>query len=124
MQRKFDVRQMALTLLTVIGLLATGIAVPARADVTEENLADKVAEATTAADHEALAVYFRGVAAENGKKVSDHEAMMKRAIAAGGKPSAKWQTHCKGFIAAYGAAQKEAEGMAAEHERLAKEATK
>lgn len=122
MKHKYDVRHMALSLLTVIGLSVMGLALPARADVTEDNLADKVAAATTKADHDALAVYFRGVAAENGKKVGDHEAMMKTAIAAGGKPSAKWQTHCKSLIAAYGAAQKEAEGLAAEHERLAEEA--
>lgn len=121
MNRKFEARHMALTLLTVLGLLAMGIAPPARAEVTDENLADKVVAATTPADHDALAVYFRGIAATNAKKVGEHEAMMTRMIAAGGKPSATWQTHCKGLIAAYATAQKEAEELAAEHERLAKE---
>lgn len=123
MRHKFQKRQTALTLLAVIGLLVTTITPAARADVTEDNLADKVATATTAADHEAIAIYFRGVAAENAKKVTDHEAMMMRMTAKRGKPAAIWEAHCKSLIAAYGAVQKEAEGLAAEHERLAKEAT-
>lgn len=123
MNRKSDGRYMALSFLAVVGLLVTGIALPSQAtEVTEANSADKVAEATTQADHEALAAYFRGEAEANAKKVAEHEAMMKRMAARGGKPSARWQAHCESLIAAYGSAQKEAQGLAEDHERMAKEA--
>lgn len=125
MKSNYFARNMVLTLLAVVGLLVTGRALPVRAaDVSAANLADKVASAATQADHDALAAYFREVAEVNAKQVAEHEAMLDRVIAAGGKPSITWQRHCKSLIAAYGSAKDEAAALAQEHEQLAKEAAK
>lgn len=111
-----------LSLIAVIGLLLAA-AMPALAqEVTDANLADKVAAAKTSADHQEIANYYHSIAKANAEKVKTHEAMLAHVTSMGGKPAASWTTHCKSLISAYKSAEKQAEAMAKEQEGLAKKA--
>lgn len=117
--------------LTLIGLMwaafTLGSVQSARAagPVTDDNVAERLASAQTAADHEALAAYFRAEAAAAGEKVKLHQAMLASATKkVAGKSWVSWELHCNGLIKMYKDAQKEAEGLAAEHEAMAKVAAK
>jgi len=92
--------------------------------VTDANVVQLAASAKTAADHEALATYFRNQAAAAGEKVKVHEEVLAAVKKGGGKASSSWKAHCKSLIAMYKDLQKEAESMAKEHESLAKKAGK
>jgi hypothetical protein len=105
--------------------LAQAPAVSAADAVTDENVAERVASAQTAADHEALAAYFRAQAAAAGEKVKLHQNMLSSsAKKVAGKSWVSWEMHCQSLIRSYKNAQKEAEQLAADHERLAKEAAR
>lgn len=117
--------------LPLIGLMwvafTLGSVQPVRAAdaVTDGNVAERIAGAQTAADHEALAAYFRAQAAAAGEKVKLHQAMLASVTAKwAGKNSASWERHCRSLIRMYTDAQKEAEGLAAEHDAMAKAASK
>ena len=76
-----------------LGVLV-GVAAPAVAQtVTADNVGEMVQKATTAADHTALAEYFRGqakVASENAQK---HRSML---VSGPSKSSRQvWDSHCK-----------------------------
>ena len=90
--------------------------------MTADNVAQLVAEAKTPEEHEALATYFRGEAAANAAKVKQHEAMIASYKKTGGRPYQLWKQHCDTLIHSYRQAQQENEKLAAEHEKLAKEA--
>jgi hypothetical protein len=116
----------ALTLFAAL-LLALTVAGPlagvARAQVTAENVAERIAAAKTAADHEALAAYFRQQAAAQADKVKLHEDMLARYKKVGGKPYETMITHCQTLLGNYRQAQKEYEALAEEHAKMAKEAS-
>lgn len=95
----------------------------AAGDVTDSNVAERLTSAQSAADHEALAAYFRGQAAAAGEKAKLHESMLNGTNTMG-KGWASWATHCKSLIKMYKDTQKEADALAAEHTSLAKAATK
>ena len=116
----FSLRRLA------VGILATGafaVAAPsfARAEVTDANVAEKVATAKTAVDHTEIAAYYTQLAAEAGAKVKLHE-QMREHVKSVGKPSASWTTHCNSLIAAYKSTEKEAAALAKAEEALAKSA--
>jgi hypothetical protein len=110
-------RLFAIALLT-LGL-ALGYASNSVAQVTEQNLTEKIAAAKTPADHEAIAAFYRSQAAAAAAKVKSHEAMMA-SYKTFGKGGVGLADHCKTLIAKYKEAEKDYETMAAEHEALAK----
>lgn len=103
-------------------ILAQVSPAPAADAVTDDNVAERVASAQTAADHEALAAYFRGEAAKAGEKAKVHEDMLNSLRKVGGRTWPSWKTHCENLIKRFKEAQKDAQELAAEHERMAKEA--
>ncbi|HLE57048.1 MAG TPA: hypothetical protein VJB15_08195, partial [Rhodothermia bacterium] len=96
-------------ILAVLALLAFGRPVLSAEGgaVTDDNLAQSIASATTAADHEALAAYFRGKAAESAERVKRHEAMIKSYEKIGGRPFQVWKPHCDSLIHTAREAQKD-----------------
>ena len=92
-------------------------------DVTEQNVAERVASAKTAQDHEAIATFFKAQAAKAGEQAKEHEAMVGtwKATTAGRGLYAMRQ-HCEANIASYKKLQKDYEAMAAEEEKMAKKA--
>lgn len=109
------------------GLLALAFSLVAPgsgfAQITEQNVAEKIAAAKTPADHQAIAAFYRSEAAEAAAKVKTHEAMMSSYRTAG-KPGEGLAAHCRTLIAQYTAAEKDYTHMAEEHEALAKEGSK
>jgi hypothetical protein len=89
------------------------------AQVTAQNVAEKIAAAKTPADQEAIAAYYRSEAAAAAEKVKSHEAMMA-SYKTFGKGGPGLADHCKTLIAQYRAAEQDYTKMAAEHEALAK----
>ena len=112
------------TTLAVAGLMVTStarIAVAAdSAGITEDNVIEKVGAASTKADHEALASYFRAEAKEKAAEVAKHEAMIKSWSKDGGKPKEHMKSHCQALLSAYGQEEKALEALAKEQEKLAK----
>lgn len=111
--------------LVSLALLALTLAAkPARAEVTVDNVSEAIANAKTSADHEALAKYFEGKAAEAHKAVEAHKAMLKSYERFGtGKEQTLHMRHCKDTIRSYENLAKDYEAMAKEHDRMAKKAT-
>jgi hypothetical protein len=94
---------------------------PARADVTIDNVSTSIASAKTAADHEAIAKYFEGQAAEARKSAEAHKAMLKSYERFGtGKEQAKHATHCKDAIRSYENLAKDYDALAKDHMEMAK----
>lgn len=110
-------KQFALAGVTAAALF---IAAPSYAEVTDQDLVEKVAAAQTSADHLEIATYYRGLADASAAKVKLHQRM--RTTMSTGKGGATWHGHCASLIQAYKNAEKEAQAMAQEHEALAKSA--
>ena len=92
-------------------------------DVTEQNVAEKVATAKTPQDHEAIAAYFKAQAAAAGEKVKEHEAMLASwTKTTAGKGLTVMKQHCEGVIASFKKIEKDDDAMAKEHEKMAKSA--
>jgi hypothetical protein len=94
------------------------------AQITDANVGQMMASAKTAAEHQALASYFKAQAAAAEQKVKEHEAWLadlKRA-GGGGKAYANSLPHCETLIASYRKTQQSYLSMAAEEEKLAKSA--
>jgi len=115
------------------GLLATlafaalsSLAAPAIADeVTEQNVAERIATMKTPQDHEAIAAFFKAQAAAEGVKVKEHETMLaswKKTVA--GRSLVNMIQHCESALAAHKKLQKDYEAMAAAHVTMAHEASK
>jgi hypothetical protein len=94
------------------------------ADVTAANVSDHIASAKTAADHEAIAGYFRSEAAAEGERVKTHEAMLESYKKSSGKPYLVMIDHCKAAIAKSRDLEKEYSKMAELHGQMAKAAGK
>ena len=108
-------------LLLLFSLVA--IQQPAYADqVTDANAFEKSATATTAADHEALAAYFRGKAEAAGKEAAHHKQMLTASMS--GRNYAAMLPHCRALIQANSEAQKSYQDLANLHSELAKKAGK
>lgn len=105
---------------TLVLLLSGAAAVPADADVTDDSVVEQVQAAKTAADHEALAAYFRAQAAAAAANAKKHEAMT---MPMGGSRDI-WANHCKSLVKTFNEQQKDYTALAAEQEKLAKEAGK
>ena len=102
----------------------SSIAVVAIADeVTEQNVAERIAAAKTPQEHEAIATFFKGQAAAAGEKAKEHEAMLgswKKSTS--GRSLNVMRQHCEDAIASYKKLQKDYEALADEHEKMAKKA--
>lgn len=115
--------------LTSAILLTLLLAVPAGVafaeTVTDANVAELTATAKTAADHEAIAAYYREEAKQASANAESHKRMLRRwDTSAPGKQSFNaMKPHCEKLIEAY---QEEAaesyEALAKLHTQLAKEA--
>ena len=112
----------------VVGLLLFGLGMVRLAEaqdagpVTEQNVTQRISTAKTAADHQALAAYFKAQAATAAQKVKDHQAMLASFKKIGGKPGQVWESHCQSLIKTYGTQAKDYEKLADEQDTLAKEA--
>ncbi len=92
-------------------------------DVTEQNVAERVATAKTAPEHEAIAAFFKAQATAAGDKVKEHEAMLASwEKGTSGRSLNVMRQHCQDAIASYKKLQKDYTAMAAEQETLAKKA--
>lgn len=102
----------------IVAALAIAAAPTARAGaVTDDNVEQALASAKTAADHQALADYFKAKAAAANANVALHERMTKVRHQKEG-----WREHCNKLVAAYKEQAKDYEAMAAEEAKLAAEA--
>jgi hypothetical protein len=109
-----------LMLLLIPVVLVTRSGAQDSGPITDQNVAERVASAKTAADHQALATFFQAQAAAAGEKVKEHEAMAATSKQLGGKPAQSWAQHCSSLIRSYKTAQKDYEALALEQEKLAK----
>ncbi|MFI5396015.1 MAG: hypothetical protein ACHQ9S_10820 [Candidatus Binatia bacterium] len=89
--------------------------------ITADTVAQRVAAAKTARDHEELAAYFRSQAAAMGEDAKRHEAMLKSYDWVWGVTKEVMRNHCQSLIASDRKAQQALEALAQEHEKLAKE---
>ena len=102
-------------------LIATwSVPVAGAAEITDENVAEYIGTAKTAADHQALATFFRAKAAEEGQRVKRHEKMLAHYKQGGGKPYIHMIGHCEDIIKTARQLQKDYEMLAAAHEESAK----
>lgn len=79
-----------------------------------------IESASTPKDHQALAKYYAGKAAEARKEAESHRAMAKAYGGAKGSQIAMMQDHCKKLAALADDQAKEFDAMAAAHEAAAK----
>jgi hypothetical protein len=107
--------------LFLVGVLAVPVSRAIAADETD--IAQKVQAAKTPADHEAIAKYYDGQAAEARKKAAEHKRMgdSYRGSSTGkaGSPSSM-PYHCDALSKAFESQAAEYEGMAQTHRDLAK----
>jgi hypothetical protein len=92
-------------------------------EVTEQNVAERIATMKTPQDHEAIAAYFKKQAAAAAEQVKEHEAMLaswKKSMS--GRSLVNMEHHCEGLISAYKKIQKDDEALAQLHENMAKAA--
>jgi len=118
-----------LTALLLAALMVAGAAslltVRARAQqagVTDDNLAEAIANAKTPADHEAIAEYYDREAAQAESRAKAHRAMAKFYEKFHLKP-ADMGPHCNALADAYDKAAAEATALAADHRAMEKTAT-
>ncbi len=91
--------------------------------ITDDNVAQRAAVATTAQEHEALAAYFRAESAAFGEKVKVHEAMLDTwQKTTAGRPLENMREHCRSAMRSLGKLQRDYEAYAKEQESLAKAA--
>ncbi len=112
----------ALAIMLLLSALVVGwsTSVAGAAEITDENVAEHVATAKTAAEHQALASFFRAKAAEEGERVKRHEKMLAHYKQGGGKPYLHMTEHCQDIISTARQLQKDYEMLAAAHEESAK----
>lgn len=105
-----------------LALVALTFAVPpVRADVTIDNVSVSITNAKTAADHESIAKYFEGQAADARQRAEAHKAMLKSYERFGtGKEQVKHATHCQDAIRSYENLAKDYDALAKEHMEMAK----
>lgn len=114
-------------IVTALAALAFGLVLATAvgaAEITDANLDEHIAAAKTAADQEALAAYFRGLAAKEGERVKQHEAMLAVYSGGGNERYGYMLPHCRTAIAKAKELQQSYLEMAKFHEDLAKGAGK
>jgi hypothetical protein len=98
---KASMRNRIVRLTAAIILLAAAAVIPqpghAVTPVTDDTLAAALASANTAADHEALAAYFRSKAEEEAAVIAKHEAMLAN-LKGKGKAYNNFLPHCRSII--------------------------
>ena len=105
-------------------LLAALVALPmsvAASAVTDENVAERISTAKTAADHRAVTTYYRSKAAAAAAEVKRHEEMLG---VYGSQAAPGWHAmkpHCQKLIDAATEEKAQFEHLAGLHEKLAKE---
>jgi len=115
----------AVFICTAAFLLLTALEAPrvmAAGAVTDDTVAERISSAKTALDHDAIATYYHAQAAEKAKQVKNHEAMLKSYDNVAGVSKELMRNHCQTLISLYNQPQRAFEGLAAEHEKLAKAA--
>lgn len=101
--------------------LAVGFAAPTVAQtITEDNVGEMAQKATTAADHTALADYFRAQAKVASEGAQKHRSML---VSGPAKSSRQvWDAHCKRLIQSFEAQAAAYTDLAKEQDVLAKHA--
>jgi len=115
--------------LALFALLATLVVAPAAVAaspaVTDENVAELTVKAKTAADHQALAEYYKAKVTEAEQQVARHEQMMNSVRGRmAGKPYRGMRGHCRRLIASYSDAAAEYGDLANLHAEIAEELAK
>lgn len=114
--------------LALFALLATLVVAPAAVAaspaVTDENVAELTVKAKTAADHQALAEYYKAKVIEAEQQVARHEQMMNSVRGTAGKPYRGMRGHCRRLIASYSDAAAEYGDLANLHAEIAEELAK
>ena len=108
------------TAAVVLAVAVGGVAAAQAAAVTDDNVAQKVESATTAADHQALAAFFNAKAEAAARNANRHKSMVH---AYGGSRDI-WGNHCRSLVKTFTEQEKDYKALAAEQETLAKEASK
>jgi hypothetical protein len=105
----------------VAALVATTRFVPPANAATD--IAAMIANAKTAADHQAIAAYYDKEAASAKEAAAVHRKMLAAIQSQGGPAIAKWHmdTHCEQLIEQYESAAKMYTDMAAAHREMAKD---
>ena len=107
---------LAAALVVLAVALLPGRVAAQQATVTSENLNQMIAKAKTPADHEAIAAYYDGEAAENEKMVKLHRASENIYT------KTTNVLHCKALIRSYQQAAEQDKALAAWHRAMAKKA--
>lgn len=111
----------ALTIVAACAIAAPfAVAVDAAGDITA-----MIANAKTAADHEAIAAYYDKEAATSKEKAALHRRMLEVIKKRGGGPDiAKWRMdqHCEDLVKGFDSAAKMYTEMAQAHREMAKDA--
>jgi hypothetical protein len=95
------------------------------AAVSDSDIDAQIAAAKTPADHEAIATYYDGKAAEAQAKADEHKKMSAAYKKEGGSVSkTHLHDHCDGLVRVYQSAAKDYRAMADAHRQLAKHASK
>jgi len=111
---------------TAAFLLLTALEAPramAAGAVTDDTVAERISSAKTASDHEAIAAYYRAEAAAMDVDMKRHEAMLAEYRKLSSETTRIMGGHCKTLISSAQNAKESFEGLAKEHESLAKSAS-
>ena len=128
LSRQFPTRSLSLVVALVATLVigsTTGNAAAAVGPVTAKNLKQKITSATTAADHKAIAAYYRAEVAKAQSKVIEHQEMTEAYRKAGFGTVSKTPNapgtieHCNHLVKTYQSLAESLEMMAKEHEAMA-----
>ena len=113
--------RISIALATLAVALAVGLTTPATAQpITADNVGEMVQKATTAAEHTALADYFRARAKEASEGARKHRSML---VSGPKKPARQdWDAHCKRLIQSFEAQAAAYTDLAKEQDVLAKHA--
>lgn len=86
--------------------------------VTDDNIVERIAQAKTPAEHEAIAAYYKAQATVAAAKVKEHEAMVKA------YKSKTMDRHCESLLQTYRAQEKDLMQLAKDHADMAAAAAK
>jgi hypothetical protein len=108
----------------VLGLLiliGQGGSVALAEPITHENIVQRITDAKTPADHEAIAAYYRAEAAAAEAKMKEHEKMKQayRSIGKSAPYANRHRRYCESLISSNREVKDDYEALAEEHERIA-----
>ena len=122
-------RRMFLLIQTALGLAAAsrlGAQEP-QSRLSRKQLKELIAVARTAADHQTIAAHFRGEQERHEQDRQEHEEMRKEYERNSSRYPGKYPTmgdHCRSLAGYAGLSAKQAQAMAAMHEKIAQEIEK